>query len=176
MPKQEKVAVVRQLRERVGGASALYFVDFTGVGANDFADFRRRLRGNRVEVRVVKNRLALRAMVECGVPSDVAEVLRGPTTIVFAGEDPVAPARLLKEALGRLRGLKVKGVYLEHNLYRSDQFEMIAALPTKEELRAHLVGILESPVCGLVLVLENLVAELVRVIDELARRQSPGSV
>lgn len=176
MPRQEKIDAVEQLKERVRSTSALYLVDFAGVNANDFADLRRRLRGHRVLVRVVKNRLALRAMVECGVPSDVSEMLQGPTTVVFATEDPIAPARLLKDALGRLKGLKVKGVYLERNLYRADQFEMLAALPTKEDLRAQLAGLLEAPISGLVLGLENMPGELIWVFDELAKRPSPETM
>jgi len=173
MPKQEKIAAVEALKGRVRTAPALYFVDFSGVSAVDFTDFRRRLRGQRIDVRVVKNRLAVRALVECGVPADVADVLRGPTTVVFAGDDPIAPARTLKDALGRLKGFRVKGAYLEHNLYRAAEFEMLAALPTKGDLRAQLAGVLEAPVSELVLGLENLLAEFVRVLDELARRPAP---
>lgn len=175
MPRQEKVAEVEQLTALVRAASALYFVDFAGLSANDFTDFRRRLRAHRVQVRVVKNRLAIRAMVESGVPSEVAEVLYGPTTIVFAGDDPIAPARLLKDVLGKLKGPRVKGAFLENSLYRSDQFDMLAALPTKEELRMQFVGLLGAPLFDLVLTLENSMVELVRVFDELARRPGQDS-
>lgn len=170
MPRQEKIAEVEQLSALVRAASALYFVDFAGLSATDFTDFRRRLRAHRVQVRVVKNRLALRAMVESGVPSEVAEVLYGPTTIVFAGDDPLAPARLLKDVLGRMKGPRVKGAFLESTLYHSDQFDMLAALPTKEELRMQLVGLLGASLVGLVLTSESPIVELVRVFDELARR------
>ena len=171
MPKQVKVDAVVGLKDRIGKASALYFIDFTKLAANDFNVLRRKLGESKVTVRVVKNRLALRALTESGVPADIEKLLTGPTSLVFAGDDPVAPARTIREQMKKMAALKVKGAYLDQVLYAADRFDFIAALPTKNELRGEVVGVLEGPIWGLVMTLDGLLSELVRVLDQVKDRR-----
>jgi large subunit ribosomal protein L10 len=170
MPKQVKVDAVAALKDKVGKASALYFIDFTKLAANDFNTLRRKLGESKVAVRVVKNRLALRALTESGVPADIEKLLTGPTSLVFAGDDPVAPARTIREQMRKMAALKVKGAYLDRVLYQADRFDFIAALPTKTELRGQVVGVLEGPIWGLVMTLDGLLSELVWVLDQVKDR------
>lgn len=165
MPNEVKAKEIAALRERAQAASALYFVDFSGVTAIDIGGLRRLLREQKVTMRVVKNTLALRALTEAGVASAVEKVLRGPTSVVFAADDPVAPARLLKEATVRLKALKVKGAWFDGTVYPADRFDFLASLPGKQDLRAELVGVLQGPISELVFVLDGLLPELVRVLD-----------
>jgi len=170
MANEEKIKLVAELAEKIRQASAVYFVDFTSVKANDFNDLRRAARTRRVMVKVVKNSLALRALRECGVPAEIEDVLKGPTTVMFTQDDPVAPARLLKETSGRIGGIRFKGAYFEQNIFRTEQFDFLASLPSKEELRGQVVGVLAGAIGGLVGILEGLMAELVWVLDEIGRR------
>ena len=175
MPKQVKVDAVSGLKDKIGRASALYFIDFTKLAANDFNALRRKLGESRVTVRVVKNRLALRALTESGVPADIEKLLTGPTSLVFAGDDPVAPARTIREQMKKMAALKVKGAYLDRVLYPASRFDFIAGLPTKNELRGQVVGVLQGPICGLVLSLHGLLSELVWVLDQVKDRPTPAA-
>jgi len=170
MPKQAKVDAVVGLKDRIGKASALYFIDFTKLAANDFNTLRRKLGDSKVTVQVVKNRLALRALIESGVPADIEQLLTGPTSLVFAGDDPVAPARTIREQMKKMAALKVKGAYLDRVLYPADRFAFIASLPTKTELRGEVVGVLQGPIWGLVMSLDGLLSELVWVLDQVKDR------
>lgn len=170
MPRQEKVREVTELTEKVNRATAMYFLDFTSVKANDFNMVRRRLREAGATVRVAKNRLALRALKESGIGEAVVEFLRGPTSLVLATGDPIAPARVLRELAKKLESLRVKGAYFERVLYPTDKFEFLAGLATKDELRGQVVGALSAPIWELALGLEWLLAELVFVTEELAKR------
>jgi large subunit ribosomal protein L10 len=170
MPKQVKVDAVAGLKDKIGKATALYFIDFTKLAANDFNALRRKLGESKVTVRVVKNRLALRALTESGVPADIERLLTGPTSLVFAGDDPVAPARTIREQMRKMVALKVKGAYLDEVLYAADRFDFIAALPTKTELHGGVVGVLEGPIWGLVMSLDGLLSELVWVLDQVKDR------
>jgi large subunit ribosomal protein L10 len=170
MPKQVKVDAVAGLKDRIDKASALYFIDFTRLAANDFNALGRKLGESKVAVRVVKNRLALRALTESGVPADIEKLLTGPTSLVFAGDDPVAPARTIREQMRKMVALKVKGAYLDQVLYAADRFDFIASLPTKNELRGQVVGVLEGPIAGLVMSLDGLLSELVWVLDQVKDR------
>ncbi len=164
---QDKAKVIEELRERVRSAKALYFVDFTGVSANDFNEMRRRARQQQLSVKVVKNTLVERVLEEFGAPAGVNEILRGPTSIMFSLEDPVAPARLLREMKDRMPAIKFKGAYFENTVYPANQFDFLATLPTKDDLRAQLVGVLSGPISGLVQVLSGLLGELVWVLEQL---------
>ncbi len=170
MPTQQKIASVAEIKGQAERSSALYFIDFTKVGANDINAVRRRLDELEVAMKVVKNRLAERALTESGVPAAVKDILVGPTSVVFAGEDPVAPARLLKEIQRKLTALRVKGAFLDGTLYPAEQFDFLAALPTKSDLRGQVVGVLEGPITGLVFGLEGLLSDLVWVLDAVKDR------
>lgn len=167
MPKQVKIDEVSGLKERISKASALYFFDFTKLPANDFNVLRRKLGESKVKVRVVKNRLALRALTESGVPADIEKLLTGPTSVVFAADDPVAPARTIREQMRKMTALKVKGAYLDRVLYPASKFDFIAGLPTKNELRGEVVAVLQGPIYGLVMILDGLLSELVWVLDQI---------
>lgn len=175
MPKQEKIDSVADLKDRIAGSSALYFVDFAKVTANDFNALRRKLGELNVRVRVVKNRLALRALTESGTPAEIEVLLKGPTSIVFAAEDPIAPARTIRDAAKKNAALKVKGAYLDRTLYRADRFDFIAGLPTKHELRGQLVGVLEGSIWEFVLGLESLLNDFVYVLDQIKDRPMPST-
>ena len=170
MPKQVKIDAVTSLKDKIGKASALYFIDFTKLAANDFNTLRRKLGESKVTVRVVKNRLALRALTESGVPADIEKLLTGPTSLVFAVDDPVAPARTIREQMKKMAALKVKGAYLDRVLYPANRFDFIAGLPTKNELRGEVVGVLQGPIYGLVMTLDGLLSEFVWVLDQAKDR------
>ena len=170
MPKQVKIDEVTRLKDRISRASALYFFDFTKLPANDFNALRRKLGESKVAVRVVKNRLALRALTESGVTADIENLLTGPTSVVFASDDPVAPARTIREQMKKMTALKVKGAYLDRVLYPASRFDFIAGLPTKNELRGEVVAVLQGPIYGLVTTLDGLLSELVWVLDQVKDR------
>lgn len=172
MLKSEKAEIVGALTAKVGAATALYFVDFAGVEANATTELRRRLREQGIGMRVVKNRIALRALAAAGLGGEFAGVFKGPTAIVFASADPIAPARLLREAIRQLPVLKVKGIYLDGILHPAAAFDSIASLPGLAELRAECVGVLQGTIAGLVFVLDGIVAELVYVLGAIEEKKS----
>ncbi len=175
MAKQVKVEAVKSLADSVKQASALYFIDFTGVGANDFNRLRRQLQETGARVRVVKNRLMLRALSECGVSDDIASLLRQPTSLVLAAEDSIAPARVIRDMAKKIEPLRVKGAYLDARVYAADQFAALASLPTKDELRGQLVGALASPIYGFTMALDGLLSDLVYVLDQLREKNEAAA-
>src|ERR671913_1001537 len=93
MKRTEKERLVSELKEKMKGASALYYTDFTGLDVKRMTDLRRRFRRAGVNYVVIKNTLALRAVNESGL---VGERLRGPTGVVIA-TDAVAGAKVLTD-------------------------------------------------------------------------------
>src|SRR5678816_2828587 len=93
MKRAEKEQLVTELKDKIGGAQALYYTDFTGLNVKRMTELRRRLRKANVEYVVIKNTLALRAVNESGL---VGERLKGPTGLVMA-KDPVSAAKVITD-------------------------------------------------------------------------------
>ena len=90
MNKTEKQELVTELKDKIKGAKALYYTDFTGLNVKRMTELRRRFRKAGVEYLVIKNTLALRAINESGL---TGTRLRGPTGVVVS-KDPVTAAKL----------------------------------------------------------------------------------
>src|ERR671936_3019974 len=93
MKRTEKEQLVTELSQKIKGAKALYYTDFTGLNVKRMTELRRRLRKAGVEYVVIKNTLALRAVNESGL---TGQRLRGPTGIVVA-KDALAGAKVLTD-------------------------------------------------------------------------------
>src|SRR5712671_2120124 len=93
MKRTDKEQLVRELKEQIGSATALYYTDFTGLNVKRMTELRRKFRKAGVQYVVIKNTLALRAVNESGL---VGERLKGPTGLVV-GRDPVAAAKVITD-------------------------------------------------------------------------------
>lgn len=169
--KKQKVELTAQLAERFGQADILYLADFTGLDVKHMTELRRRFREVGSQFIVVKNRLALRALEQLEVP-DISEHLRGPTGFVLATDDPVIPAKTLREFAREFEerpALKV-GV-VEKRVVSAEEIRQLAELPPREELLASIMGSLTASVSGIVGVLEALLRDMAYMIEEVARKK-----
>ena len=164
MNKTEKSKLVSELTEKIKGAKALYYTDFTGLNVKRMTELRRRLRRAGVEYVVIKNTLALRAVNESGL---VGERLRGPTGIVVA-VDPVAGAKVLTDfAKENDARPAVKGGMFDGQSIDADQIKRLATMPSREQLLAELAGGLNAPLASFVGALNGLLYTFVGALDAL---------
>lgn len=141
MKKSEKEQLVSELREKISGAQALYFTDFTGLNVKRMTELRRRFRRAGVEYVVIKNTLALRAVNESGL---TGSRLRGPTGVVVA-KDPIAAAKVLVTfAKEHDQKPATKGGIFEGNLVDEAMVKRLAALPSRDEALSLFAGSLNS--------------------------------
>ena len=141
MKRNEKEQLVTELTDKIKGAQALYYTDFTGLNVKRMTDLRRRLRKAGVEYVVIKNTLALRAVNESGL---VAERLKGPTGIVVA-HDALAGAKVLTDfAKENDQRPAMKGGIYEGAAIDEAQLRKIASLPTRTEALSQFAGCLNS--------------------------------
>ena len=147
MKRSEKEQLVTELREKLEGAKALYYTDFTGLSVKRMTELRRRLRKAGVEYVVIKNTLALRAVTQSGL---TAQRLRGPTGVVI-GKDPVAAAKVLTDFAKEFDSKpEVKGGLLDGKQIEVAQVKKLATLPSREQMLADLGAGLMSPLAGFV--------------------------
>src|SRR3954465_4790946 len=142
MKRTDKEQLVVELKEKLGGATALYYTDFTGLNVKRMTDLRRRLRKANVDYVVIKNTLALRAVNEAGV---VGAKVKGPTGLVVA-RDAVGAAKVLSDfAKENDAKPSVKGGMLEGTSINAAQVKRLPAMPSREQMLAELGAGLQSP-------------------------------
>jgi large subunit ribosomal protein L10 len=175
MPTARKETAVQELRDRLAAAQNLFLTDFAGLTVEEITKLRGELRKDGSTYAVVKNTL-----FKIAAGDDIAEqldaFLAGPTGIVFAGTDPVAPAKAIKQFADDSKKLGIKAAYIDGKLVDKKQIEILASLPPKIELVAKLVGTLANPLRGLVTVLSGNQSGLVRVLNAIReQKEAAGS-
>ena len=172
MNKTEKSQLVSELTEKIKGAKALYYTDFTGLNVKRMTELRRRLRRAGVEYVVIKNTLALRAVNESGL---VGERLKGPTGIVVA-VDPVAGAKVLTDfAKENDSRPALKGGMFDGRAIDSDQVKKLASMPSREQLLSELAGGLQAPLAAFVGSLNGLLYTFVGALDALKTQRDSAA-
>jgi large subunit ribosomal protein L10 len=164
MKRTEKEKLVTELRDKMNGASALYYTDFTGLNVKGMTELRRRFRRAGVDYVVIKNTLALRAVNESGL---AGTRLKGPTGIVV-GKDPVAAAKVLSDfAKENDQKPIVKGGLLDGKAIEPSQVSQLAALPSREQLLAELGAGFMSPMAAFAGAMNGLLYMFAGALDAL---------
>jgi large subunit ribosomal protein L10 len=170
MPTARKEAAVQELRDRLAESQNLFLTDFAGLTVEEITKLRGELRKDGSTYAVVKNTL-FKIAASDEIAKQLDAFLAGPTGIVFAGTDPVAPAKAIKQFADESKKLGIKAAYIDGQLVDAKQIAVLAALPPKIELIAKLVGSLASPLRGLVTVLSGNQSGLVRVLNAIREQK-----
>lgn len=161
---KDKEALVAELREKLGQATAVVVTEYRGLKAGDLVTLRRDLRGSDVELRVVKNTLLRRASE--GTPvHELALQLKGPSAVAMAFGEPTEAAKKLDESARGLEKFNLTGGVIESMIVNGDQVAAIAKLPTKIELQAKVVGGFQAPLAGLVFTLQGVLSNFVGTLQ-----------
>ena len=172
MKRSDKEQLVIELKEKMKGATALYYTDFTGLNVKRMTDLRRRLRKANVEYVVIKNSLALRAVNESGL---VGERLKGPTGLVVA-KDPVTAAKVLQDfAKENDQKPVVKGGLLEGVAIDTAQVKKLASMPSREQMLAELGAGLQSPMAAFVGALNGMMYMMVGALEALRTQKESAA-
>jgi len=172
VPTQAKAESIAALKERLGTANTAVLTEYRGLTVRQLSDLRKQLKAAAAEYKVVKNRLA-RLAVKDSALDPLAAQLKGPTGLVIARQDPVGVAKALQAFSRTNPALAIKAGMVEGKLLEPAEFRALADLPSKDALRAQLVGALQGPMSQLVSLLEGPQRELVRVLE--ARSQQGAS-
>ena len=164
MPTQEKEESVATLRERLGGAKTAVLTEYRGLTVRQLSDLRKQLKAAAAEYKVVKNRLA-RLAVKDKALDPLGTHFKGPTGLVYTAKDPVPVAKALQAFVRANPALTIKVGLVEGKLVQPADLKALADLPSKEVLRAQVVGALQGPLSQLVSLLTAPQGELVRVLE-----------
>jgi large subunit ribosomal protein L10 len=146
--REDKEKQVKELSEAFNSYDSFYLVDFLNMSASKAVELRKLFRDNDYTFRVVKNRLAMRALRE-DFPQGLKESFQGLTAIAFAPQDPIGLARLINDFSSRNKILSVKAGILEGEFLSADRFKEVANLVSREELLARFGSLMAAPLMRL---------------------------
>jgi large subunit ribosomal protein L10 len=146
--REKKEEFVKKLRADFNSYKSFYLIDFMNMPVSRAIELRRELRKNSYVFKVVKNRLALRALTE-NFPEDLKMQFNGPTALAFAPENPVGLARLIRDFSAKHKLLKVKAGIVEGRYLPEEDFHMVANLSSREDLLAKLGFLMAYPLTQL---------------------------
>src|SRR5919197_637715 len=164
---------VEELRGRLTGAKTLLLTEYRGLTVAQLSDLRKQLRSVSAEYKVIKNRLARLALSPA--LAEVKSLLKGPTGMIIAKEDPVAVAKALHTFAKTNQALVIKAGYIEGRVLQPDRLKALADLPSRDALRAQLVGAITGPLAQLVGLLQAPQRELVYVLSQRGKNAEANS-
>jgi large subunit ribosomal protein L10 len=153
---EQKQAVVAELAEQLKNSPAGVVVNYQGITVEADTKMRKALREAGVEYKVLKNSLTGRACEEVGL-GDMKQYLTGMTAIAIGTNDPVAPAKVLKEYAEKIESFQILAGYLDGAVVDANTVNTLADIPSKEVLIAKLLGSIKSPLYGLAYALQAVV-------------------
>ncbi len=179
MPKTraQKEDLVVKLKEKLDKATALIFADYKGLSMSQLSDLRKKLREQNAEFAITKNSILDRALpvsLPFGGPQLPVFSFDGPTATLFAYDDQISPIKILVKAFKDFAIGKVKLGFLDGEVLDEAKIIQLSTLPTKNELRAKVVGVLVAPLQGITSVLQGNLKNLVYALSEISK--SKGGV
>jgi large subunit ribosomal protein L10 len=173
-----KYEIVKNLKEKLSGATAIVLVDYKGINVEEVNQLRNRFREDKVEYLVQKNTLIKIALNELGI-SELDQYLLGPTAVAICLSDEVAPARVLtkfvKEVMEGKAFPKFKAGLVSGHVFDEQQMISLASLPSRDELLAKVVGCAQAPISNLLGVTQGIIRKFVYAVDAIVKKQAEAS-
>jgi large subunit ribosomal protein L10 len=165
--REKKDTIVNEYVDKLRRSQAVIVSEYRGLSTKQMQGLRRDLRGAQSELAVSKNTLIARALTEVGLPAP-DELLSGPVAVTFCYEEVAAPAKVLTKFAKDSKIMVLRGGLMGQSVFNETGVQVLTELPNKEQLRAQVVGTLQSPINGLVNVLAGTVRGFMNVLNARA--------
>jgi large subunit ribosomal protein L10 len=169
--KEARLELSKVIKEKIQEAKSVVFVKFNGLTVAEDTELRREFRKNNVEYKVYKNTLIKYAFHDLGI-TDFDEDLNGPTSVAF-GADETAAAKVIVEAAKKYQDkITVKSAFVDGGKVDVNGVKELAAMPSKEQLIAKMLGSLQAPISNFVGVLSAMPRSLVIALNAVAEKKA----
>lgn len=173
MNRDQKAAVIDRLAAQLESAEAVFAIDYRGLSVKQAVDLRTSLTAADATFTVAKNTLTERAADKAGAEL-IKPLLEGPTALTFVNGDVAVAAKALATFRRQNNVLEFKGGQLGGEVLSIEQIESIAKLPARDVLYGQFVGVVASPITGLVRGLNALIAGLAIQLGAIAEQGLVG--
>jgi large subunit ribosomal protein L10 len=175
MNRDQKAAAIAEIAEHINQSEAIFAVDYRGITVAQVAELRSKLREADATFKVVKNSLTERAADEVGA-EHLKSYLAGPTALTFVRGDVAIAAKAIADYARATQLLPFKGGTMGGEQLEIDQIRSLSRLPSREVLYGQLVGVVASPIGGLVRSLGNLVGGLAVALGQVREKKESGEI
>jgi len=160
---EDKQQIVSEVNQAASSALSAVLADYRGVTVEDMTALRKNARDNKVYLRVVRNTLLKRAVVDTEFEC-IQEVLVGPTILALSQEDPGAAARVLKDFAKENDDFEIKALSVGGKLMDANQIDVLAKLPTLDQARSMLMSVMLAPVTKLARTVNEVPSKVTRAV------------
>src|SRR5271167_3936159 len=175
MNREQKAVAIAEIATQIDQSQAIFAVDYRGISVSQAAELRARLREADATFTVVKNSLTERAADRAGADT-LKAYLSGPTALTFVRGDVATAAKAIADYARATQLLPLKGGLMDGDPLDVDQIRSISRLPSREALYGQLVGVVASPVTGLVRTLGALVGGLAVALGQVREKKESGEI
>ncbi|MCC7356211.1 MAG: 50S ribosomal protein L10 [Candidatus Doudnabacteria bacterium] len=169
--KSQKEQDLAELTEKLKEAKSVVLSEYRGTTVKDIESFRKQMRGEQVFTKVYKVSLLRKALEANGIDASSIDY-KQPVILSISQDDETTPARLVKNISKDVKTIGVLAGVLDNHLVDKVQVLALADLPSKDQLRAQVVGTINAPISGFVNVLAGNVRSILNVLNAIAAKQA----
>lgn len=173
MDRSDKEQLVASLKDAFNETNLVVVTHYSGLTVAEMGDLRDRMREVGAKFKVTKNRLT-RLALEGTQFQDISNLFTGPTAMAYS-QDPVAAAKAAVEFSKKNEKLVLVGGALGDKALSVEDIKALATLPSLDELRAKLVGMLNTPATRIAGVLQAPAGQVARVISAYGQKQGEAA-
>ena len=175
MNRDQKAVAIAEIAAQIDESHAIFAVDYRGISVPQVAELRGKLRDADATFKVVKNSLTERAADQAGAEA-LKDFLAGPTALTFVRGDIAVAAKAIADYARATQLLPFKGGMMGEEALDVDQLRSLSRLPSREVLYGQLVGVVASPVTGLVRTLGALIGGLAVALGQVREKKESGEI
>ena len=164
MPAQSKIEMLEKVSASLDASTGLYVIDYRGLTVKETQELRRALKESGAEMKVYKNNIVKIALEKHDMPA-IDDILVGTCACVFFGDDPVSPAKVLKDSMKKFNKMEVLGGIADNAVLTSDEAKAYAELPSREQLLAQIAGLINGFARDIAVCINEVPAGLARAIN-----------
>lgn len=175
MNREQKAVAIEEIATHIGESHAIFAVDYRGITVPQVAELRAKLRDADATFKVVKNSLTERAADQAGAAT-LKDYLAGPTALAFVRGDVATAAKAIADYAKVTQLLPFKGGLMDGAVIDVEQIRSLSRLPSREVLYGQLVGVVASPVTGVVRSLAALLGGLASALGQVQQKKESGEI
>jgi large subunit ribosomal protein L10 len=175
MNREQKTAAIAEIAAHIDEAHAVFAVDYRGISVPQIAELRAKLRDADATFKVVKNSLTERAADDAGAAM-LKDYLEGPTALTFVRGDAATAAKAIADYARATQLLPFKGGLMDGAVIDVEQIRALARLPSRDVLYGQLVGVVASPISGVVRTLSALIGGLASALGQVRDKKESGEI